>query len=161
MVPIIKVKDMQKSLDFYTKILGFQTTEQHTLENGEIVRASVGVDSTLIVLSLMKDVQTSQRIEDVGKCKLGVGVEFCFNIKKSQRVYDLFAEIETKGILTIKGPQPELWSNRLFTVTDPDGYVVSFAQHVDTAAPQRTRLKTVRFHRTTRRMPYASIFGTR
>ncbi|HEY6952783.1 MAG TPA: VOC family protein, partial [Bacteroidota bacterium] len=49
--PSIRVKDIQKSLDFYTKTLGFQTSGWTTRQNGKIAHVSVGFDSPLLMLS--------------------------------------------------------------------------------------------------------------
>src|SRR5436309_8765632 len=74
--PSIRVKDMQKSLDFYTKTLGFQATDTLTRKDGRIAHASVGFDSPLLMLSPIEYVRTPQTKEDLAKNKLGVGVGF-------------------------------------------------------------------------------------
>lgn len=117
------------------KALGFQTTGPHTLENEEIVRASVGLDSTLIVLSLMKDDTTLQPHEDLLKYKPGAGIEFCINVNESKPLDELFSQVKANRIPVINEAVPAFWSDRMFTITDPDGYVLSFGKHIETAAP--------------------------
>jgi catechol 2,3-dioxygenase-like lactoylglutathione lyase family enzyme len=67
--PSLRVQDMQKSLDWYTKTLGFKTTDKLTRRDGKIVHASVGFDSSLILLSPVENVRTPQTREDLAKNK--------------------------------------------------------------------------------------------
>ncbi len=161
-VPSIRVKEMQKSLDFYTKTLGFQTTDKLILKNGKIARASVGFDSPLLMLSPVEDVCTPQTKEDLAKNKLGVGVEFYIGMNGSKKLDEFFTEVKAKGITVINELKTELWSDKLFTVTDPDGYAISFWERVDYVAQQRTSVNVGRSKRPTRRRRhYDSIFSTR
>ncbi len=109
--PSIRVKDMQKSLDFYTKTLGLQITDKLILKDGKIAHASVGFDSTLIMLSPVEYVRTPQTKEDLAKNKLGVGVEFYIGINGSKKFDEFFTEVKAKGITVIKEPKTELWSD--------------------------------------------------
>jgi uncharacterized glyoxalase superfamily protein PhnB len=159
--PSIRVKDMQKSLDFYTKTLGLQITDKLILKNGKIAHASVGFDSTLIILLPIEHARTPQMKEDLVKNKLGVGVEFYIGMIGSKRLDELFTEVKAKGITVINKPKTEFRSDKLFTVTDPDGYAISFGERVDYVAQRRTSVNVRRSKRSTRRRPYDSIFSTR
>lgn len=157
--PSIKVRNIQRSLDFYSKILGFRITEAHTLENKHVVRAAVGFDSTLIVLSLINEDGTLQTNGGSTMSKPGNGVEFCINMIESNRFDEILAELTAKDITVVNKPVTSLRGNRAFTITDPDGYVVSFGEAVDTVTPQKTSLRIGQPLRATRNMPYDSIFG--
>ncbi|MBI4546925.1 MAG: VOC family protein [Ignavibacteriae bacterium] len=134
--PSIRVRDMQKSLDFYTKTLGFQASDKLTRKDGRIVHASVGFDSPLLMLSLVEYVRTPQTKEDLAKNKLGIGVEFYIAINGSKKLDEFFTEVKAKGITVINEPKTEFWGDRIFTVRDPDGYALTFSEHVNDVTPE-------------------------
>ena len=134
--PSIRVKDMQKSLDFYTKTLGFQATDKLTRRDGRIAHASVGFDSPLLMLSPIEYVRTSQTKEDLAKNKLGVGVQFYIGMTGSKKLDAFFSEVKAKGVAVIKEPKTESWGDRIFTVRDPDGYALTFSEYVKEATPE-------------------------
>ena len=134
--PSIRVKNMQKSLDFYTKTLGFQTTDKLTRQDGKIAHASVGFDSPLLMLSPVEYVRTPQTKEDLAKNKLGVGVEFYIGMNGSRKLDEFFTEVKAKGITVINEPKTEFWGDRLFTVKDPDGYALTFSEYVSDVTPE-------------------------
>jgi uncharacterized glyoxalase superfamily protein PhnB len=134
--PSIRVRDMQKSLDFYTKTLGFQTTDKLTRRDGKTVHASVGFDSTLIMLSPVEYVRTPQTKEDLAKNKLGVGVEFYLGMNGSKKLDEFFTELKAKGVTVVNEPKTEFWGDRIFTVKDPDGYALTFSEHVNDVTPE-------------------------
>jgi uncharacterized glyoxalase superfamily protein PhnB len=122
---------MQKSLDFYTKTLGFQTTDKLTRRDGRIAHVSLGFDSPLLMLSPVEYIRTLRTKEELANNKLGVGVEFYIDMKGSKKLDDFFTEVKAKGITVINEPKTEFWGDRIFTVIDPDGYALTFAEHVN------------------------------
>jgi uncharacterized glyoxalase superfamily protein PhnB len=127
----MRVRDIQKSLDFYTKTLGFQATDKLTRRDGKIAHASVGFDSPLLMLSPVEYVRTPRTKEELAKNKLGVGVEFYIGMNGSKKLDDFFTEVKAKGITVINEPKTEFWGHRIFTVKDPDGYALTFSEHVN------------------------------
>ena len=125
--PSIRVKDMQKSLDFYTKTLGFQTSDKLTRKDGRIAHASVGFDSPLLMLAPIEYVRTPQTKKDLAKNKLGIGVQFHIGINGSKKLDEFFTDVKAKGITIINEPMIEFWGNRIFTVRDPVGYALMFS----------------------------------
>ena len=63
--PGIKVRDMQTSIEFYTRTLGFMTMDKLTRRNGKIAHASVGIDSPVLTLSPIDAVRTPQTKKEV------------------------------------------------------------------------------------------------
>jgi uncharacterized glyoxalase superfamily protein PhnB len=131
LAPSIRVKDMQKSLEFYTTTLGFRTSDKLVRKDGRIAHASVGFDSPLLMLSPVENVRTPQTKEDLAKNKLGVGVEFYIGMNGSKRLDAFFTELKGKGITVINEPKTEFWGDRIFTVRDPDGYALTFSEHMN------------------------------
>ncbi len=129
--PSIRVRDMQKSLDFYTKKLGFQTTDKLTRRDGRIAHASLGFDSPLLMLSPAEYIRTPRTKEELSNNKLGVGVEFYIDMNGYKKIDDFFTEVKTKGITIINEPKTEFWGDRIFTIIDPDGYALTFSEHIN------------------------------
>jgi uncharacterized glyoxalase superfamily protein PhnB len=127
---------MQKSLDFYTKTLGFRTSDKLTRKDGKIAHASVGFDSPLLMLSPVEYVRTPLTIEDMAKNKFGIGVEFHIGMNGSKKLDAFFAEVKAKGVTVINEPKTEFWGDRQFTVKDPDGYALTFSEHVNDVTPE-------------------------
>ena len=134
--PSIKVRDIQKSLDFYTKTLGLQTSDKLTRRDGRIAHATVGFDSPLLMLSPVEEVRTPQTREDLSKNRLGVGVEFHLGMNGSRKLDEFFTEVKARGVTVINEPQTEFWGDRMFTVKDPDGYAITFSEHVNDVTPE-------------------------
>lgn len=129
--PSIRVKDMQKSLDFYTKTLGFQATDKLTRRDGKIAHASVGFDSPALMLSPIEYVRTQLTKDNLAKNQVGIGVEFHIGMNGSRKLDEFFNEVKAKGITVINEAKTEFWGDRIFTVKDPDGYALTFSEHVN------------------------------
>jgi uncharacterized glyoxalase superfamily protein PhnB len=136
LAPSIRVMDIQKSMDFYTNILGSRATDTLTRKDGKVVHTSVGFDSPLLMLSPVALVRTKQTKEDISKNKLGVGVEFCIGMSATRKLDSFFAEMKAKGITVVNEPKTEFWGDRIFTVKDPDGYALTFSEHVNDVTPE-------------------------
>jgi uncharacterized glyoxalase superfamily protein PhnB len=134
--PSIRVKDMQKSLDFYTKTLGFRQPTSLLAGMRGIAHASVGFDSPLLMLSPIEYVRTSQTKEDLAKNKLGVGVQFYIGMNGNKKLDAFFSEVKAKGVAVVKEPKTESWGDRIFTVRDPDGYALTFSEYVKETTPE-------------------------
>jgi uncharacterized glyoxalase superfamily protein PhnB len=134
--PGIKVRDMQKSLEFYTKTIGFMTMDKLVRTNGKIAHASVGIDSPALSLSPIDSVRTPQTKKELTENKLGVGVRFHFGMTGARTLDEYFIELKRKGIKVVNEPKTEFWGDRIFTVEDPDGYALAFSEHVQDVSPE-------------------------
>ena len=154
--PSLRVNDVQKSLDFYTKTLGFQTSDKMTREDGRIAHASVGFDSPLLMLLPVDYVHTQETKEDLTKNMHGVGVELHIGMNGSKNLDAFFAEVKAKGVTVINEPKTEFWGERLFTVRDPDGYTLTFSEH---DIPQQTTIMQDRVHAGNEHIIKESVFS--
>ena len=134
--PGIKVKDMQKSLEFYIKTLGFMTMDKLIRKNGKVAHASVGIESPVLTLSPIDSVRTPQTKKELAENKLGVGVRFHFGMTGAKKLDEYFIELKRKGIKVVNEPKTEFWGDRIFTVEDPDGYALTFSEHVQDVSPE-------------------------
>jgi PhnB protein len=134
--PSIKVKDIQKSLDFYTKNLGFRSSDTLTRKDGKIAHVCVGFDSATLMLSSIENDPTTQSKQDLGTTKLGVGVEFYIEMSPAKKIEAFFSEVKGRGVTIMNVPKTEIWGDKTFCLTDPDGYSLKFAQHVNDVTPE-------------------------
>jgi uncharacterized glyoxalase superfamily protein PhnB len=102
--PVMRIREIQKNLIFYKKTLGFQVSEKLTRKDGRIVRACVGFDSPLLMLSPGVYVRSPQTNDHLAKSKLGTGVEFHFGMNGSRMLDEFFTEARAKGITVTNEP---------------------------------------------------------
>jgi len=57
-------------------------------------------------------------------------VRFHFGMTGTKKLDDYFIELKRKGIRVVNEPKTEFWGDRIFTVEDPDGYTLTFSEHV-------------------------------
>jgi PhnB protein len=134
--PGIKVRDIQTSLEFYIKTLGFMTMDKLIRKDGKIAHASVGIELPVLTLSPIDSVRNLQTKKELADNKLGVGVRFHFGMTGAKKLDDYFIELKRKGIKVVNEPKTEFWGDRIFTVEDPDGYTLTFSEHVQDVSPE-------------------------
>jgi uncharacterized glyoxalase superfamily protein PhnB len=96
----------------------------------------VGFDSPLLMLSPAEYVRTPLTKENLANNKVGVGVEFYISMNGTKKLDEYFTELKAKGITVITEPKTEFWGDRIFTVVDPDGYALTFSEHVRDVTPE-------------------------
>ncbi|MEN9407432.1 MAG: hypothetical protein RLZZ455_648 [Candidatus Parcubacteria bacterium] len=126
LVPELSVSDFEKSLDFYTRILGFSIGYTRPEEGFALL--------ILGEAQLMIDEIGKGRTWETGKLEypLGRGVNFQIEVdsidplltKVKQHNIDLFLEVEEKWY---RIHHTEV-GNRQFLVKDPDGYLLRFTE---------------------------------
>lgn len=122
-VPFFMVTNIESSLGFYTKGLGFEIKTEWKPE-GKIEWCWLERDGIALMLQ-------EYRKEFLPGEKLGVGVSICFMCNDSLALYKEFLQ---KGIF----PQEPFVGNKLWVVqlTDPNGYVICFESPAD--VPEET-----------------------
>jgi len=100
----IRVRDMQKNLDFYSKTSGFQAADKLHDKDGKAAQSTVGFDSPLLILSSMWYLGRHQTKDDPRETGLGGCVEFCIGRSGTGKLDAFFAEVKAKGITVINQP---------------------------------------------------------
>ena len=129
--PGIHVRDIHRSFEFYAGVLGFRITGAITRNDGTIVRAFVGPNSPLLMLLPAEYQQGSEKGNEMAQNKPGVGVEFCIGLTGEKALEEFLAEVKTKGAIVLNEPAIGSWGDRVFSIKDPDGYVLTFFESVD------------------------------
>jgi catechol 2,3-dioxygenase-like lactoylglutathione lyase family enzyme len=121
----LKVRDMQRSCDFYSRLPGFNLVrggaDAHftTFEVGEGTRVSVNLE-----LSTYSDPGSTKKVSDFGRI-----------IFYTWDVDSLFKHLTNDAVIarlaTMEGdPADAPWGERFFHLREPDGYQLSFAQPI-------------------------------
>jgi uncharacterized glyoxalase superfamily protein PhnB len=117
--PLLAVRNMKKTLDFYTKSLGFELKMAFpTPDNPQY--ADITKDGMVMMFIPAKE----HNIED--KEKLGIGVYLYLQIDGDIDKY--YNELKQKGVKIAVDIKDEPFGVRDFTVEDPDGYKLTFNQ---------------------------------
>jgi len=124
-VPFFMVKDMEASVNFYVKGLGFSMTESWT-NKGKIKWCWLVIDNVALML------QEYDKKTNVQQEKAGEGVEIFFICE------DALAMYTQMSLNQISASEPFV-GNKMWVVQvkDPDGYKISFESFTD--VPEETR----------------------
>jgi catechol 2,3-dioxygenase-like lactoylglutathione lyase family enzyme len=120
-VPALTVSSVASSLDWYLKVLGFQTVSESYYE-GQLTAAHLrwaGYSWLLLV---------AQRNRFPGISIRCSGIRFCFWTE--QDLYALATRAVERGGQIALGPVTYPRGIREVTFRDPDGYLVTFCQRV-------------------------------
>ena len=109
------VSDMQKSVDFYTKVLGFER-----LKSGPGY-VPVRSGSVLIGLGPASGLSKKHHFNpEIQSDRRGLGVEIVLEVDDVQRT---FKQVEAAGYQGILSPvRKQSWGLTDFRIVDPDGY---------------------------------------
>ena len=124
-VPFFMVKDMEASVNFYVKGLGFSMTESW-INNGKIKWCWLVIDNVALML------QEYDEKTNMSQERPGGGVEIFFICENALAIY---SQITSNGILA---SEPFV-GNKMWVVQvkDPDGYKISFESLTD--VPEETK----------------------
>ena len=120
---MLRVKDLDKSIHFYTKILGMSLLRQHNFESGRFTLAFVGYGSeeTDAVLELTFNWDETSGY-DLGKGygHIALGVP---------DIYSTCEQLRDAGAKIIREPGPMKHGSTIIAfIEDPDGYQVELIE---------------------------------
>ena len=124
LIPELSVKDLDKSLRFYTYILEFKL--EYKREVGEFAFLSFGTAQLMI-----EQVNETWKTGEL-QYPFGRGINFQFKVEDSMQMlsrlkkhnYPEFVPMEENWYRV----KDRLWGSREFLVLDPDGYLLRFSQ---------------------------------
>ena len=119
---MIRVVDLQRSIDFYTQVLGMRLLRKSDYPGGRFTNAFVGYDdeSRAAVLELTHNWDTKGY--EMGNAYGHVAIE----VDDAYRACD---EVRTRGGKVTREPGPMKHGTTVIAfVEDPDGYKIEFVQ---------------------------------
>ena len=120
---MIRVKDLDKSIDFYTRLLGMKLTRKNDYPSGEFTLAFVGygeeTDSTVIELTHNWGQEDPYDLGDAfGHLAIGV-----------PDIYGTCKQMEKEGVKIPRPPGPMKHGGSVIAfIEDPDGYKIELIE---------------------------------
>ncbi|HEX9390588.1 MAG TPA: lactoylglutathione lyase [Usitatibacteraceae bacterium] len=119
---MIRVGDLDKSIDFYTKVLGMKLLRRRDYPEGKFTLAFVGYDdeSQTAAIELTHNWETKSYDLGNGFGHIAIGLP---------DVYAACAAVKAKGGTVTREPGPMKFGGSVIAfVQDPDGYKIEFIQ---------------------------------
>jgi uncharacterized glyoxalase superfamily protein PhnB len=116
--PSFTVTDLQRSIAFYQDVLGFVIGDEWR-ENGQLQGCEMRAGSVLFMLTQDDFAKGRDR-------QKGVGTRL--HVSTAQDIDRLAAEIKARGGTLDQEPADMPWGQRVFMITDPDGFKLTIAQ---------------------------------
>lgn len=117
-IPSLVVNDVRATLDWFGR-LGFQTTFEMPGPDGSIAHAEVQRGS---------DVTFMMGPATWGGTPGSTGMMIYINLRESVDAYH--DSVAAAGVTITEPLTDQFWGDRTFTVEHPDGYRITFSQHV-------------------------------
>lgn len=127
--PCLVVKNVKKSIDFYTKAFGFKEHEGSSVdENGDIQHAMLQLGDCTIMLSPEGAYDMPHRTP--ASMKAPSPMSLYIYVENVDKVYE---SAMAAGAKSLNKPDDAFWGDRFCRVEDADGYEWSFATHDEEA----------------------------
>lgn len=142
--PSITCKDIDKTYDYFTQVLGFAGHGKWPGPEGNTMHASVGLPTehgqgTVMMGPLDMAIGDEGRgegrfVENLRNSPetMGNGVAIWFMVPDVD-TYHTF--LEETGALIEEGPTDQFWGDRTIAVNTPDGYLLMFASPIESFEP--------------------------
>ncbi len=119
---MIRVGDLDRSIDFYTRVLGMRLLRRKDYPEGKFTLAFVGygdeTDTSVIELTHNWETETYDIGSGFGHVAIGV-----------DNIYTVCDEIRTAGCAIMREPGPmKHGSSVIAFVNDPDGYAIELIE---------------------------------
>jgi len=108
----LTVRDLSKSLNWYTKVLGF-TKSRDFVRDGVVTGAALMAGDAEISINQDDGKKGSDR---------ALGQGFSIRLTTDQSIDDVAARVKSAGGTLDSEPADMPWGSRIFAITDPDGY---------------------------------------
>jgi uncharacterized glyoxalase superfamily protein PhnB len=115
--PILRVRDVDLSLRFYTQVLGFEGEGGLPGLDGRAVLAEARLDEARVMLVARDD-------RRVGGAELYIQLPTRIDLER------FYERLKARTVCVIDDLHDELWGDRAFTIIDPDAHRLTFAQAV-------------------------------
>lgn len=118
-MPILAVKDVDTSVAFYRDVLGFNHDFSLPGPDNQTSFAGVSLGKAAFGISLEPEA-----------AKGGEGVVFMVYVADDQDLDAYYAEVQGRGAQIDQPIKDEYWGDRVFSLRDPTGYMLSICKTV-------------------------------
>lgn len=123
--PILAVSDIDASVDFYVKALGFSHGWSMNGDDGRTNFASIRLGDAEILLGVTEGFVPAEDLN-----KRGIGVQLHVHVPPEMDIDALYASAQAVGAQIMRTIETRDWGERAFNLKDPDGYSLMLAQQV-------------------------------
>jgi uncharacterized glyoxalase superfamily protein PhnB len=116
--PSLTATDLQRSIAFYRDVLGFMVGDEWR-EKGVLTGVELHAGAVTFMLSQDDFAKGRDRLK-------GVGTRYYCNT--TQDIDRLAAQIRERGGVLDQEPKDMPWGRRVFMISDPDGFKLTFVQ---------------------------------
>jgi uncharacterized glyoxalase superfamily protein PhnB len=117
--PSFTANDLPRSIAFYRDVLGFVVGDEWRGENGVLQGCEMHAGSVVFMLTQDDFAKGRDR-------QKGVGTRL--HVSTAQDIDRLASEIKARGGTLDQEPADMPWGERVFMITDPDGFKLTIAQ---------------------------------
>ena len=110
--------DLRRSVAFYRDVLGFMVGEEWK-ENGAVQGVELKAGSVTVLVNQDDFAKGRDRVKGVG---------FRIRCHTTQDIHRFAMQIKERGGMLDQEPKDMPWGERMFTLTDPDGFKLTFVQ---------------------------------
>ncbi len=112
--PVLRVRDVDLSLSFYTRVLGFEGSGGLPGLDGKTVYAEAFLGEARLMFS---------------RCGQAVGGgELYLTLPDEFDLDQLYQQLQNREVVISESLRTEVWGDRVFTICDLDGNRLNFAQ---------------------------------
>ena len=123
--PYIMVRDVEKSLDFYQKVFGFETIEMVKDDEGVACHGEMRYNDMIIMVGL------EGKYTDEMKTPKTSGVTSPITLYVYVNEVDKFYQAAVEnGAVSVGEPEDTFWGDRCCRLKDPDDYVWCFGSYI-------------------------------
>lgn len=125
--PCVLVEDVQKSIDFYTKVFGFEILEKH--ERDSVVTGAtlkLGGVTFMIFSKVLSACSNNREVMQTSDSGSSLYV-YCPNVD------EVYKNALEHGAVSLAEPEDAFWGDRYCQLRDLDGYIWSFATYKQAA----------------------------
>lgn len=126
--PMLHVRDVDASLDFYQDVLGFTVGFTMTDTTGKTVHAEMGRNGVQLMLG------SASEVSEAARSLLGAGLVL-YITDNDEDIDALYEHVRDRGARIIEAIGNRYWGDRTFTLKDSDGYLLTFARNVHAFDP--------------------------
>jgi PhnB protein len=140
--PLFSVKSIEESYRFYTNVLGFMPGNVMPGPDGKWGHAEVTLGNVTLMFGRLDQATMDPTyakttyVENIKKGAVGGGVNMYINVGFAS-IDQYYAAVRERGAKPIKEPETKFWGDRVFSVQDPDGYMLTFAETVADFDPSK------------------------
>jgi uncharacterized glyoxalase superfamily protein PhnB len=135
--PMLLVKSIEETYRFYTNVLGFLPGMTFPGPDGKWGHAGVSFGDVHLMFGRADQaamethpaIAKTTHVELTKKGQLGGGVNLYINLGPAS-VDQYYRTIRERGAKPLNEPETKWWGDRVISVTDPDGFMLTFAESV-------------------------------